>query len=95
MKKLFIAVATILFLFASGCTETPTPTPVDPADKYTCDEACVHLRDLGCEEGTPLSDGTTCEVFCEETQASGHALRPSCVMKIASCAEIDSCSLPR
>lgn len=96
MRKLLATLSFCLILF-SGCLfePEPTPTPVDPADAHTCGSACKHLRALGCEEGQPLSNGTTCEVFCEETQASGHALRPSCVDDIKVCSEIDSCSLPR
>ena len=60
------------------------PMPTTPTDT-NCAGACEHLRVLGCEEGAPLPDGTTCEQFCKETQKQGHALRPSCVMKLKSC----------
>lgn len=72
------------------------PMPVTPTDN-NCPGACQHLRALGCEDGNPLPDGTPCEVFCEETQKAGHALRPSCIMTLTSCsvAEMEKCQTPR
>lgn len=69
------------------------PCPIPPSDNL-CASACEHLRDMGCEEGKPLEDGTTCETFCEETQANGHALRPSCVLELESC-DMEECLGPR
>lgn len=97
MKNLLLVILACLFCCGCGsCPLVPTPAPIDPRDATTCPGACMHLRQLGCEEGQPLPDGTTCEVFCERTQAAGHALRPSCVMQITTCAELESrCSQPR
>jgi len=94
MKSLLLGLA----LLGLGCGSIPIvhPTPVDPGDRWMCGDACEHLRTLGCEEGKPLQDGTSCEDFCETTQDSGHALRPSCVVTITKCAELDTkCSLTR
>ena len=57
-----------------------------------CPAACEKLRELGCPEGQPLEDGTTCEKFCKDTQESGHALRPSCVMNITACSQVNDCT---
>lgn len=93
MKQLITAFA-ILFLasISLGATCKPAPTPVEPKDTADCPAACEKLRELGCPEGQPLEDGTTCEVFCKNTQESGHALRPSCVMGITSCDQVNDCS---
>jgi len=95
VKNLLALLAFLLLLCA--CEDpVPTPTPVDPADETSCPAACEHLRELGCEEGEPLEDGTTCETFCVETQEQGHALRPSCVVTITTCAELETkCAQPR
>lgn len=53
-----------------------------------CNRACSHLRDLGCEEGFPLEDGTTCEQFCNETQENGHYVDTDKVCKIRTCDEL-------
>lgn len=67
--------------------------PSGPLDTADCGDACARMKLLGCEEANTLSDGTTCKKFCEETQNSGHALRPSCIAKIEVCSEIDLCQL--
>lgn len=79
----------LIVAFVVGCTPVNAPL-TDTAD---CKSACTHLgpTDLNCEEGKPLEDGTPCQKFCEETQASGHALHPSCVMLIKTCDEIGTC----
>lgn len=80
-----------VLLALDACSQTPEPHKPAvhlPTDTPSCPTACQHLRDLGCEEGAPLEDGTSCEKFCEDTQNSGHALRPSCVMTITTCAEL-------
>jgi len=93
-------VTSIVFAFllpvvmGSKCGVNPQPTPVEPKDTAYCPAACDKLRVLGCEEGNNLPDGTTCETFCLDTQKSGHALRPSCVMDIQTCADIVKCSAP-
>ena len=86
----------LLFLFVASvsmgtkCGVKPVPTPIEPKDTADCPSACEKMRSLGCEEGTPLEDGTTCEKFCIDTQKSGHALRPSCVMEITACDQAES-----
>lgn len=41
-----------------------------------------------CETGEKPAD-LTCEIFCVQTQTSGHALVPSCVVNIQKCTDMD------
>jgi len=80
-------------LVLAACSTPPEPKKPGvhvPDDTPSCPSACAHLRELGCEEGQPLEDGTSCEKFCEDTQNAGHALRPSCATTIQTCAELAS-----
>jgi hypothetical protein len=87
MKKILV----LFLVLLAGCPPvTPQPSPREPTDTPNCAKACEHLAKLGCEEGKPLEDGTTCTTFCENTQQSGHALNPTCVMSIIECSELDS-----
>jgi hypothetical protein len=85
--------AALLTLLLTGCVTIPTE--VDPTNTANCTEACSHLALLGCEEGKPLLDGTSCTVFCENTQKAGHALNSACVMTIKACPEIEKCQINR
>jgi len=87
MKRLFP-----LLIFLVGCHYYIPPVVAIPADDSACPAACIHLRDLGCPEGDPLPDGTSCEKFCSETQKAGHDLHPGCIAKIQSCEDQHLCS---
>jgi hypothetical protein len=87
VKAIFSSVVLAFVLAACGQT---MPTPHVPTDTPRCPDACAHLRNLKCDEGNPLEDGTTCEAFCESTQGSGHALEPSCVVNITKCSDMDN-----
>jgi len=92
MKQVAICLLMILALSGVQCSWCqPVPDPVIPPDSDHCPTACSHLRDLGCEEGEPLADGTTCEAWCVETQDSGHWLNPTCAEGIVSCEELVFC----
>ena len=84
-------VAVVFILVSCSGTFDVVPTPNVPTDTPNCNSACARLNELKCEEGKPLEDGTTCETFCINTQNSGHALNPSCVMKITACDQINTC----
>jgi hypothetical protein len=87
-SRLILVLAAVL----CGCPnrEVIRPTPVQPTDTSSCAAACKKLDDMHCEEGKPLEDGTSCTKFCEDTQHSGHALRPSCILeKVSRCQDID------
>jgi len=94
------AIRMILYLFVAGmmfgatCQTRPIPIPIEPDDTHNCASACDKLAELGCPEGLPLADGTTCEKFCTDTQQSGHPLRPTCVMGMTSCSELPACTNP-
>jgi hypothetical protein len=80
-----------ILLLLTACSSTPAPAAPSKAglpDPANCAAACEHLQALGCEEGKPLEDGTTCTKFCEDSQTSGHALKAGCVQEIQICAEL-------
>ena len=95
----FTLVAALSLGVLSGATcgqITPPPIVIEPDDTADCGKACAHLKKLGCAEGMPLIDGTSCEEFCIQTQKAGHALAPSCVMTIETCEELEpKCAKPR
>lgn len=97
-KGLSSIIAGAAILIIAGCPATTIkPHPVQPTDTPSCAAACKKLEGLkradgtvGCEEAQPLEDGTSCTKFCEDTQNSGHALRPSCIIeKVTRCEDID------
>lgn len=80
----------LLVLVLTGCPPPVVkPVPVQPTDTASCAAACKKMQDLKCEEGRPLEDGTPCDKFCTDTQTSGHALKPSCILeKVQKCSDI-------
>ncbi len=95
MKKFFqsvLMVASFLLLSGATCRGPVVPVVIEPEDTIRCPAACEHLRALGCEEGTPLADGTTCETFCVDTQKNGYPLNPTCIMSIKKCTEVEGCT---
>ena len=86
MKKLIFLPVFLVFIL--GCPDKNTPVIHYPTDITSCSSACSHLRDLKCQEGNPK--GVTCEQFCIDTQMSGHALEPSCVVNIKKCEDMDN-----
>ena len=82
----------LAFVACSSCSGFHPPVPIEPGDTSDCAAACANLEKLGCDEGKPLEDGTTCTKFCKDTQKSGHGLKPSCVVNLKACGEIESCS---
>ncbi len=66
--------------------------------KLRCEEAST-VPNAWCENGSipkksGCSDGSapgdlTCERFCEQTQKKGHALTPTCVVRIGRCADLE------
>ncbi len=97
MKRILMTAA-VVFAFAilTGGHCKPGPIPVEPEDTNKCAAACQRLQELRCPEGEILADGTTCVQFCEQTQRNGHALNPTCVMTIESCAEVNTkCNKPK
>ena len=82
---------------SSSCTTTDTVKPSNggtPSSvvQQQCASFCQHLRTMGCREGEPLQDGTSCEVFCVNTQEAGHNLNIPCVLQTQSCTELQRCN---
>lgn len=88
-KLLILILLSIVTISCQGLFE-PTPTPRDLTDTNQCGQVCAHLESLGCEEGKPLEDGTTCKVFCEEFQNKGHKLDLQCMGNIQNCEQIQT-----
>lgn len=98
----------VMLTLASACRPTkvqPEPQPPVITDTEHCAPACVHLMELGCEEGFPIAvpdpdfDGGTrsvsCAEWCKSTQDNGVWLNPTCVEKITSCGQIESCAVAK
>ena len=97
MNRIFQSVAVILmanFLAGASCFRN-NPDPVDPpVPSEGCAGACAQMQKLGCPEGEPLEDGTTCAKFCTDTEAAGHAMNTECIIKVSSCEELKtSCGM--
>jgi len=103
MKRLLLLAFVASLLAACSGKPSPPPIVVQPNDTADCGAACDHLNKLGCEQGKSFkaldAQGkeitVTCKMFCEQTQKQGHALSPSCVLTILTCAEIEKCDTPR
>ena len=82
----------VAVMMGGATCQTPYPPfVVEPTDTDKCGAACENLQRLGCAEGDPLEDGTSCIDFCVNTQQSGHPLNPACVMGIQACSELNAC----
>ncbi len=92
-----------LLLVLLGCSSSPDPVvppPYAPTDTELCASMCIHLQELGCEEGDavynndiPGPDGLpnqSCESHCEELQTKGFFVNPRCVMVAPKCADIEA-----
>lgn len=91
LRHLRHLLALIVLSGVSAIACGPEPIRVGPRlpdDTASCASACDHLLAIGCEEGKPLEDGTSCKDFCEATQNAGHALNPSCIAHVRACAEM-------
>jgi hypothetical protein len=77
-RALRIALVLVCLLSGMSCTPqvTPVTPPAPPPAPYQahCSVLCAHLRQLGCEGGKPLPDGTSCETFCIDTNMAGHPI---------------------
>lgn len=96
LRKLIALVAFcavfIVQIGCSGCSGskiTPVPNPAVITDTNMCEPACKHLRELHCPQGEPLSDGTSCETVCVNTQKHGVWLNPTCVITLKTCEQLE------
>lgn len=67
MKTIAIMyVAFLAFCLLSGCATTPCPVGGQPCPApATCDTACAHGHNLGCDWATPTPQGHTCLEVCQ------------------------------
>lgn len=97
MLRKFLALALFFVVLiaqvgCSGCSGSkisPLPNPAVITDSNMCAPACAHLRELHCPQGEPLSDGTSCETVCVETQKHGVWLNPTCVVTLQECSQLE------
>ena len=87
-----VGIAVFLATSLTGCAwlkclaaDCPAPPPEE-----NCSAACANMEKLGCPEGKPLPDGTTCEKFCEDTITAGHAMNSACVATATTCERVHS-----
>lgn len=81
------------FLFSCSHIEHWYIEPEDlEQSKVSCERACDNLRRLKCPEADNLSDGTTCETFCFDTERNGLGLNTKCLSEIQYCSEINTCT---
>lgn len=95
MIRLGLVLVALLILSGATCQNQVVPVIVEPGDTAKCPAACGHLRALGCPEGQPLEDGTSCEKFCQDTQKNGQPLAPACILTIKECSQIETCTQAR
>lgn len=91
MRSLVILAAALV----TACASTPRPlhpepdvVVVYPAD--ACPMACARLQTLGCPEGDPTPDGTSCETVCRN---AGDLVDAPCVTTARSREELASCNV--
>lgn len=94
--KLIGLISLLAVSHLSSCSSC-NPEPVVPESNHdsetwsSCDEACVHARELGCEVGQPSKTGNTCEEVCENAAAYSILFNTACVVKAQSCTEVATC----
>jgi hypothetical protein len=97
-----MTIKVLLFATALLAACRPAPPPPEPpvvivvpdaASPPTCDGACQHMRELGCELGKPTPRGATCEQVCVRVQVEngGAGFDFACLTRAGSCADADSC----
>lgn len=83
--------SSLLFVvLLAGCVTQPGPAPLPPGGD-ACARACGRLRQLGCADGQPTDEGTSCETLCAhdvtEPEAQLTAAYLSCLAQIRECDE--------
>lgn len=69
----------------TGCSYfDKEPVAKEPPGTEKCDDACLHLKELGCQGWEDVAECTT---FCETTQENGHRLDPDFVLAATDCTE--------
>lgn len=92
-NRYFTILLSIIIISCLTKQVNPVKPPVIPTDTALCPDACIHLRQLNCEEGNDLIMKTgrvvTCEQFCKDTQDTGIWLNPSCIINITECDSVE------
>jgi hypothetical protein len=92
MKTLLLVAA----LSTAWCSNPGPPTPIDPEPRppatASCASMCDRMRSLGCEEGEPTEGGASCEMYCENAQASPSPLPVACMTQVRSCEQVPRCT---
>lgn len=94
LQRVLLVLAMAFVMGGATCRQLPPPVVIEAEGTGSCLAACETLQRLGCPEGEPLEDGTSCVQFCEKTQKEGHPLKPVCVKDITSCDQLDDCMAP-
>lgn len=93
MKHLLFAAALSL-AYCDARPPSPAPAPPDPPAPpaaLNCDTACAQLRLLGCAEAAPTDDGASCEMVCQNADASKSPLPVACISRAQTCAAAELC----
>lgn len=99
MRILSLIFAATLLFACAGPGEDPAPHVTPVCGIELCGEACTHMAELGCEEGTPveLPDGgsMSCSEFCQYEHENGVYWNTECIVSITTCEQIESkCNTP-
>jgi hypothetical protein len=85
-----LALLALALYGCSGCHPV-VPPPVPPAPPVaSCQTACSHGAELGCEWAMPTAKGASCEQVCAGAE-TWDAWAVPCLTAAASCAEADQC----
>jgi len=95
MDRLILPLLFSMGLSLGLCLPEPPPIEKVPRETWKCADACKHLRDLGCPEGQPLADGTSCTTWCEKTERAGMPVGVQCIVAAPDCNSIYTCERPR
>ena len=92
MLRSGLILAALSLATLSGCPKHGASAPSESWRK--CGIACDHLRELGCQEGTPTAHGAACEDVCANVMDSNVLVWDlACMVTIESCAAIDTCEV--
>lgn len=79
-------IAALVLVSCTGQLQNPNAPKLE-----NCPVACAHLRELGCELGTPTPRGKSCEDLCKVMESNGVRFI-SCTINASSCESADACN---
>lgn len=93
IREAIVGAVFVGFALASCRTVPPAPTPSGAA---TCEDVCIHGRQLGCGYANPTPRGATCVEVCVDVVAGGDfTLDLECRARAATCEAAESCEVDR